>query len=503
MNVTQAKALDPIASSAPGMDRRQFLAASAAAAAAVLLPDCARAPRRPNLLLLLTDDQHYHAIGYASGGKVRTPQLDAMARAGTIFETAYANGLPCAPSRGCLLTGRYRWGRTRDEAVLRMSPSEWTWARALRNAGYQTELIGKMHMNPMRSEIGFAQSLYSEHAMRRRVAPGEPMRDDYESWLAGFGLEDWQNSRRVPPSLRQQFVEFVRNQGAQIWPYEERFHPISWVRDRSIEFLEARKSGDAPFCLVVSFRYPHAPYNPMERFAALYHPAELEIPTDRWTDMADMPPRLRAFDKSGWYPRDAFPEPVLRRLLAYYYALVTQIDDAIGGLMRHVDTSQTLVVFTSDHGDYLGHRGRIGKSPWIPLEDLARVPFFAVGAGVPEGSVVQSPVAHVDLATTFLRAAGIEAPPGLNGVPLQRHFSEPASGADRIVCCRGDILMTRHGSLKYFRGETGSDEMLFDLASDAGELVNLASRPDRRADLAALASDMERVYGPPRRPSPA
>jgi hypothetical protein len=69
-----------------------------------------------------------------------------------------------------------------------MSPSEWTWARALRNAGYQTALIGKMHMNPMRSEIGFAQSLYSEHAMRRRVAPGEPMRDDYESWLAGFGL---------------------------------------------------------------------------------------------------------------------------------------------------------------------------------------------------------------------------------------------------------------------------------------------------------------------------
>jgi len=485
------------------MDRRQFLTASAAAAAAALLPGCARAPRRPNLLLVLTDDQHHRAIGYASGGKLQTPQLDALARAGTIFTSAYANGLPCTPSRGCLLSGRYRWSRTLDEYVLRMSPSEWTWPRALRHAGYQTALIGKMHMNPMRSEIGFAQALYSEHAMRRQVAAGEPMRDDYESWLAGFGLEDWQNTRRVPPRFRERFADFERNQGAQVWPYEERLHPISWVRDRSIEFLEAHASDDAPYCLVVSFRYPHAPYNPAERFAALYDPAAVEIPTDHWLDMAGMPPRLRAYNRTGWYPRDALPEPVLRRLLSCYYALVSQIDDAVGGLMRHVDTSRTLVVYTSDHGDYLGHRGRIGKSPWIPFDDLALVPFFAVGAGVPGGRVVEPPVAHVDLATTFLRAAGIEPPPGLNGVPLQGHFAEPGSGAERVVHCRGDILMTRRGSLKYFRGENGSDQMLFDLANDPGELVNLAANPDRRSDLAALASDMQRVYGPSRIPSPA
>jgi choline-sulfatase len=483
------------------MDRREFLAASAAAAAAALLPGCARAARRPSLLLLLTDDQHHRAIGYASDGKVQTPHLDALARAGTIFRTAYASALPCAPSRGCLLTGRYVWSRTHDEEVLRMSPNEWTWARALRNAGYQTALIGKMHMNPMRSDIGFAQALYSEHAMRRRVAAGEPMRDDYERWLAGFGLEDWHNTRRVPPRFRAEFADFESHHGAQIWPYDERFHPISWVRDRSIEFLDAHAGGDAPFCLVVSFRYPHGPFDPAERFAALYDPAAVEIPTDHWTDMAEMPPRLRALDKTGWFPRDAFPEPVLRRLFAYYYALVTQIDDAVGGLMRHVDTARTLVVFTSDHGEYLGHRGRIGKSPWTPFEDLARVPFFAAGANVPEGLVVEPPVAHVDLATTFLQAAGIAAPAALDGVPLQRHFNAPASDAQRDIHCHGNLLMTRRGSLKYFRRENGSDEMLFDLASDPGELVNLASHPDRRADLEALASDMQRVYGPPVVPS--
>jgi choline-sulfatase len=302
----------------------------------------------------------------------------------------------------------------------------------------------------------------------------------------------------VPRRFREQFADFERDQGVQAWPYEERFHPISWIRDRSIEFLDAHANDDAPFCLVASFRYPHAPYNPAERFAALYDPADVEVPTDHWLDMAGMPPRLRAFDKSGWYPRDAFPEPLLRRLIAYYHALVSQIDDAIAGLMRHVDTSNTLVVFTSDHGDYLGHRGRVGKSPWIPVEDLALVPFFAVGAGVPGGRVVESPVAHVDLAATFLAAAGIEAPPALNGAPLQRYFSDPDFGADRAIHCRGDLLMTRRGSLKYFRGESGGDEMLFDLANDPGELVNLASQPERRSEIAALASEMQRVYGAPR-----
>jgi arylsulfatase A-like enzyme len=487
---------------APALTRRSFLAAGAAAAASALLPGCTGAPRRPDLLLLLTDDQHHRAIGYASGGRVRTPALDALARDGTIFENAYASALPCAPARGCLLTGRYRWAQAPNDVTLRLAPDEWTFARALRQAGYRTGLVGKMHMNPMRAEIGFEEALYSEHAMRRRVAAGEPREDDYERWLAGFGLEDWQNTRRVPARFRAQFADFERHHGAQVWPYEERLHPISWVRDRAVEFLDAHAGGAEPFCLVVSFRHPHGPFNPAERFLALYDPASVEIPRDRWTDMKDMPPRLRDQDKRGWFPRDAFPEAVLRRVFACYHALVTQIDDAIGGLLRHVDRGRTLVFYTSDHGEYLGHRGRIGKSPWTPFEDLARVPLFAAGAGVPAGRVVKAPVAHVDLAASFLHAAGSPAPAALNGIPLQRHFDEAAAPAPRTLHCHGNFLMTRRGPLKYFRRPDGSESMLFDLASDPGELVNLASHAERRAEIAELASEMDRVYGAPRRPSP-
>jgi choline-sulfatase len=481
---------------ASGLDRREFLAAGAAAAAGALLGGCRPGVRAPNLLLVLTDDQHHHAIGYASAGSVRTPQLDRLARAGTIFETAHASALPCAPARGCLLAGRYRWPRT-GEAVRRLRPGEWTFARALAHAGYHTGLVGKMHMKPMRADIGFQQAEYSEHAIGRRVGPGQPFEDDFERWLAGFGLEDWQDTRRIPPAFRDSYAEFERNHGAQPWPYAQRFHPISWVRDRAIAYLGERAARAEPFCLVVSFRYPHGPFNPSQRFAALYDPAAVELPTDHWTDMEGLPPSLRAFADIGWYPRDAFAEPVLRRVLAYYYALVTQIDDAVGAVLRHVDLSRTLVVFTSDHGDYLGERGRIGKHPWLPFEPLVRVPLFAAGAGVPAGQVVTAPVAHVDLAPTFLRAAGVPVPPELDGIALQRYWTEPGFGGRRAVFCHGTFLMTRRGPLKYFRSLAGDSEMLFDLAHDPGELVNLAGQPAWSERRAALAAELDRVYAPP------
>jgi choline-sulfatase len=475
------------------LDRRGFLAASALAAAGLWLPaGCGRA-RRPNFVVLFTDDQHHEAIGYASGGRIQTPHLDALARAGTIFRTAYANALPCAPSRGSLLSGRYFFPQTAGEKVARLRPGSWTWARALRDAGYRTGLVGKLHMNPVRADQGFTRALYSEHAMGRRVAPGEPVQDDYERWLAGFGLEDWQNTRRVPAAFRGRFESFERNHGAQLWPYDERYHPISWTRDRSIEFLDEARRAQEPFCLVVSFRYPHGPFNPVQRFAARYDPADVEVPKDAWDAMQGLPRSLALLTRRGFHPRDSLPEDVVRRVLAFYFALVSQIDEAVGALAEHVRLEDTLVLFTSDHGEYLGQRGRIGKHPWVPFEQLARVPFFAAGAGVPAGLTLEAPIGLVDVAPTLLASAGAAAPPALSGLPLQRYLAQPDYGADRVIYCRGQFHMLRRGSQKYMRGRHTDEEMLFDLASDPGEWVNLARTPAWRAARLELAAELDRV----------
>jgi choline-sulfatase len=189
----------------------------------------------------------------------------------------------------------------------------------------------------------------------------------------------------------------------------------------------------------------------------------------------------------------------LQKKFAYIHALVSQIDAALGSIMEHVDPRNTLVIFSADHGDYMGHRGRIEKHPWMPFEPVARVPFVAYGAGVPEGVRIRRPVGLVDLAPTFLSAAGVEAPGDLDGEPLQRYLHEPDFGRDRVHYCYGvsELDMVRRDRYKYFRSRVGKAEILIDLAEDPGELRNRAADPTLRDVKLALTSEMDAIWEQP------
>jgi choline-sulfatase len=273
------------------------------------------------------------------------------------------------------------------------------------------------------------------------------------------------------------------------------------MRERSIAYLEARKRESRPFCLTVSIRYPHGPHNPVKRFADMYDPASIEIPTDHWDDMENLPERVRRFVKrvGRRSPRDRQPRGALQRQFSHRYALVTQIDDAVGAIMKHVDLADTLVFFSSDHGDYMGRRGRLGKQPFMGLEPVGRVPFFACGPGVPAGASVESPTALVDLAPTFLRAAGLEIPEGLDGLPLQNYFEDPDYGSERSVFCWGlrSMHMIRRGRFKFFRTPRGDAELLFDLAADPNEMKNLAGDPRLAPVVQELAQELDNVRNKP------
>lgn len=466
--------------------RRQFLKVGAAAAAGVLLPAGCRADRRPNLLLILTDDQAFDAIGYASGSSVITPNLDRLASQGAIFDAGYCNAMPCTPSRGCLMSGLHwhRWAPLEKTAAYNLEPGEWTWARALRRAGYATALVGKMHFRPMRADHGFQWAEYCEHQFSRVVASGASPMDDYEQWMAARGLQDPHATMRL-------------------WPHDPETHPVSWVRDRAIHYL--REVSREPFSLTVSFRHPHPPFDPVPSFARLYDPRSIEIPTDHWLDMKNHPSRLEVFDGEGFYPRESKARWFLKRRFAYYFALVTQVDQAVGEIVKHVDLAKTLVIFTSDHGVYLGRRGRIGKHPLIPFDAVARIPLFACGHGVPAGARIANPVGLIDLAPTFLRAAGIGVPGDLDGEPLQRYFADPSYGGERALFSWGinGFNMVRRGSYKYFRshpnghGGPATEEMLFDLARDPGELDNRASDGSLEPTRKQLARAIDAVESRP------
>jgi arylsulfatase A-like enzyme len=464
----------------PHLRRREFLKAGAVTVASGLLPaSCAEAPWEgaPDVLLILTDDQHFRAVGYASDGQVITPHIDRLADRGTTFNAAYCNAMPCTPSRGVLLSGlhRHRWRKVQTSEAARLRPGEWTWAHALQAANYSTSLIGKMHMAPMRADHGFEHAEYCEHNLRRVIAPGNSENDDYQMWLSRFGVPD----RQEP--------------GVRIWPYDEKYHAISWIRDRAIATLERPRREGEPRCMTVSFRHPHSPFEPGRSFAELYDPADMEIPSDSWDDMDRLPSKLWLWGDAGWYPRYHYTEEFLRKRFAYYFALVSQIDDAIGSILEHVDMRRTLVLFTSDHGMYMGNRGRVGKHPYLHFDPVGRVPFVAAGHGVPRGETVEHPVGLVDLAPTFLTAAGLPVPDDLDGIPLQYYFQDPDYGADRALFAYGesDFNMTRRGAHKYFRSHDGREEMLFDLSTDPGEVRNLAGDSQWGETQASLASAMD------------
>ena len=159
-------------------------------------------------------------------------------------------------------------------------------------------------------------------------------------------------------------------------------------------------------------------------------------------------------------------------------------------------TRNTTCFFTTDHGDYLGRRGRLYKSPLIPFDEIAKVPFFAWGAGVPKGTHCRTPISFADFAPTFLDLAGEDIPADLDGESLLHYFDNPNHQASRPVYCwgRDGFDMVRNGDWKYFRSHDKKEEMLFNLKKDPDEWTNVAADPAYDSLRKKLARQLDRVF---------
>ncbi len=224
-----------------------------------------------------------------------------------------------------------------------------------------------------------------------------------------------------------------------------------------------------------SFRHPHTPYDPPKPYAAMYDSDDITLPADGRSVNESLPDPFRDLMRGA----GSFPEHVGRRVLAYIRALVKQIDDGVGEILEHVNLDNSYVFFMSDHGDYSGHRGLFGKVPWIPFEDLSRVPFFCVGPTVPQGRRVTNLVQNYDFAMTSLELAALEPPaPVFDAVSLTRFFGANSVPNDRVVYCSTTPVlrwhMVRRGDLKYMSDNIEKQELLFDMGQDPGETRNRA-----------------------------
>jgi arylsulfatase len=462
--------------------------------------------RRPDIVLFLTDQQRFDQVGYASDGHFRTPNLDLLARRGVVFENAYSASTVCVPARVALLTGSepHRVPHQENEWALR--EGSWTVAHALRNAGYQTALIGKAHFAPVHAKHGFDTLRLCEHLHSQGLGPlsreRDDVLDDYHDWLLANGYSDWRFDNMAREVEREKRGAAVRNE-VRVEPFPDGpgVHPTGWVEREAATLLDQRDPS-RPLFLVVSFPHPHAPYNPAEPYASMFDPLDSRLPDHGYEVNERLPLAFQLAFLGAPTRKAAADEQVVRRILATMRGLIAHIDDAIGRLVARLDTSSTLVAFTSDHGDYAGHRGMLLKTPWLPFEDLVRVPLFYTGAGVAGGRVVSSLVQNYDFAQTALDYAGVD--PGALAAdsrslrPFLAGRPEPADRDRAVFSCIGTSWpMVRHEHYKYCPNAKQPEALLFDLAADPVERVNLAddrSYADVRRNLADLLA--QRVAEP-------
>lgn len=444
----------------------------------------------PNILLITTDQQRYDTLGATTGADwLQTPTLDGLAERGVLLERTYIQNPVCMPSRASLQTGRYprqhgldHMKREIDESP-GLPPWELTIMERLQEAGYRTGATGKLHMMPPK---GF-------HYERLTNGKGARWRE-YEGTDLGRGplgptYAAWLEKRR--PGAYEEIYEQRRDDA-----YSEYHTAITntldveeyvdtWVADQAIEFLHDPHSD--PFFLWCGFMSPHGPVDPPAPYDDVYDDEDVGMPNQR--DDADDPASPKGAP-SGWWGDD---EEKIRRWRRHYWGLVALIDDLVERLIDTLDArgllENTLIVFTSDHGEMAGDYNMMAKGNFY--EEVVRVPTIVVPPGGGEIDRTSDLIELVDLTPTMLEYAGVPVPEQMAGRSVRPVLEGEADKHDR------DVVFTeyyhdrdetyhhaavRSDRYKYIFTEPGEPGEFYDLAEDPEELVNLADDPAYREE---------------------
>lgn len=446
---------------------------------------------RPNVILIVTDQQRWDTLS-CNGGFVQTANLDHIAAAGTLFRCAYSATPSCTAARASLLTGRDPW----NTGILGMGARQpplagltGTLPEVLSRAGYQTFGVGKMHFTPQRARYGFDETVIDESL---RVQD-ERFVSDYTAWF----------ERNAPADVRQADHGLDFNSWmSRPFHAPEHLHPSTWTVSESIRFLE-RRDPTRPFFLMTSFARPHSPYDP----PAFYYDHNAEraragaIPdaaVGPWASIHDAG-GPEAADVNAWRARRSGDE--IRRARAGYAGLVEHIDHQIGRLMRFLRDrgldDDTMIVFTSDHGDMLGDHHLWRKT--YAYEGSAHVPLIVrlpVGLRAErDAGTADEPVCLQDVMPTILDVCGVEDPPEMDGLsllPLVRNEDVPwreSVHGEHSICydASQEMQYLTDGRRKYIwfprHADGAPSEQFFDLHADPYERDDLAARPERADEI--------------------
>lgn len=435
---------------------------------------------RPNLLIIHTDQQSCWSLGAYGGTLVETPHIDRLASEGAVCTSFFANSAICTPSRGCFLTGRYphqngAWANNRP-----LGRDEVTFAEVLRRDGYATSYAGKWHLDGdprpgwMRRErgMGFNDTRYM------------------------FNRGHWQKIESSGASDTDPVVH----------PYDvigdETTYPTDWLTARTIETIEASES---PFCHMLSIPDPHNPFTVRPPYDTLFRPEDMPLPETLFEEnLPDWAEQVRSH--GDYFTTDrAQRESTLREQKAQYCGMVKLIDDCVGRILTALEQQgileETVIVFTSDHGEYMGEHGLMYKNNLY--ETAYRVPLIVRWPeAIPAGTRIDRVIALVDFHASLLSlmgAAPSDRTAGRNGSALLR--GEASEWTDEAFIHHPSFerigIFTDHYELAYVKDH---DPILFDRRNDPTQVDNRFGDPAMRPvveELTARIVDHNVAVGSP------
>jgi len=483
------------------MQRRQFLCAAGGAVRCLSAPDTSR----PNLLFLMTDEQHHRSLSITGNPYISTPNMDRIAREGALFTNATCVTPYCSPSRASMITGVYphrhgivqNVGTRSNQAPLRPDAFPTT-EMTLYRQGYFTAFRGKWHLGelgdfPCYEQFDYAAKAHQEYEefLEKRLPAARFAADRSPGRYLGRPVEmtsairkAWEPFQKVAPSLG-----YIATIGRTVIPPE--LLPETQITNQIVRLIEENRNRN--FMITASWSPPHDLWVIPEPYYSMVDRKKIRL--------------LGTGNLEAWDARapskqlgDLVGEEGIREYVAIYHGMVKYMDDQVGRVLKTLDdlglNRNTLVVFTSDHGDMVGAHGCVGKSIFSFFDDLVRIPLVMRFPGrIKPGTVVRAPVSQIDYMPTLLDYMGLPVPEGIHGRSMRLLIEgRNTEWRDYAFCQRGaKSRMIRTERYKYVFSRTPQVVALYDLREDPHEDRNIARDPTHAATIRMMHDRLREV----------
>lgn len=397
----------------------------------VLLASGKKEVKHPNILILFSDQHNKKVMGFEQHPDVITPNLDKLASQSVIFDRAYCTAGISAPSRSTLMSGLYprTLGLLSNGEKTTVIKNAVSLASVLKKNGYATYAFGKRHTS---GGIDSGWDIVHSHLCRESSGEG------YDVWIEEHGMArefamDWgaEFGRGTDCSGGSKIKVPTGDMGTRLSQLPSEYTMEAYTAKHTIDMIKSHARDKKPFFCWATFYHPHQPYTPQKKYLDMYdidrwgegnrYGSSIKKPESLYEDVSNLPPMMQSIRRGGnkvWNVNKAFEDEQLwRNYMGAYYALVTEIDDYVGKILDVLEqeglSEETIVIYTSDHGDFVGNHGMVEKcaAGQNVYEDILNIPLIIRYPGIKQGGRrVKELVSNADLYLTILEMSGVEIP---------------------------------------------------------------------------------------------